>query len=114
MAEFYEVPKDTVKSTVKNNKEELESDGLDVLTGQQLKDVGSIVDLRSKSPSLTIWTPRTALRLGMLLRDSEVAKAVRTSLLDVAEKSNPIRPQLPAPKEIAEAIANSLKFLSLQ
>ena len=84
MATYFEVPVDTVKSVVKNNRDELVSDGLKVLRGKDLKDVRSIVDLASDTSQATIWTPRAALRLGMLLRDSEIAKNVRTVLLDVA------------------------------
>jgi phage antirepressor YoqD-like protein len=47
-----------------------------------------------KIPSLTTWTPRSALRLGMLLRDSAIAKQVRTLLLDLSELA-PTQPALP-------------------
>lgn len=82
MAEFYEVPPETIRTTIKRNLEELESDGLKTLRGKALKDVSFIMKLSSQAPHLTLWTPRAALRLGMLLRDSEVAKQVRTVLLD--------------------------------
>lgn len=85
MANYYDVSEDTVQSVIKNNREELVSDGLKVLKGKELKDVMSIADTTSKTPSLTIWTPRAALRLGMLLRDSAIAKQVRTLLLDLVQ-----------------------------
>lgn len=114
MADYYEVPVDTVKSVVKNNRDELTSDGLKVLRGKDLKDVRLVIDLTSeqaKIPSLTIWTPRAALRLGMLLRDSEVAKQVRTVLLDVAMQvssfSVPVKPILPS-RELALETARSV------
>jgi hypothetical protein len=84
MAEYYEVPVDTVQTAIKNNRDELASDGLKVLKGKELKDVMLLLNTTSKAPSLTIWTPRAALRLGMLLRDSEVAKQVRTIILNIA------------------------------
>jgi hypothetical protein len=85
MADYYEISADTVRSVVKNNRGELESDGLKVLKGKDLKDVRSNLDLTPDTAQAIIWTPRAALRLGMLLRDSEVAKQVRTTLLDVVE-----------------------------
>lgn len=85
MANYYDVSEDTVQSVIKNNREELISDGLKVLKGKDLKDVMSMTDTTSKTPSLTVWTPRAALRLGMLLRDSAIAKQVRTLLLDLAQ-----------------------------
>lgn len=84
LAEYYEVSEDTVQSAIKNNRDEFVSDGLKVLKGKELKDVVSLIDTTSKTPSLTVWTPRAALRLGMLLRDSAIAKQVRTLLLDIA------------------------------
>jgi hypothetical protein len=86
MADYYEVSVETIKTVLLRNREELESDGLKVLKGKALKDVRFIMNLTSdKIPSLTTWTPRSALRLGMLLRDSAIAKQVRTLLLDLVE-----------------------------
>jgi hypothetical protein len=86
MAEYYEVPVETIKTVLLRNRDELELDGLKVLKGKALKDVRFTMNLTSdKIPSLTIWTPRSALRLGMLLRDSAIAKQVRTLLLDLVE-----------------------------
>lgn len=86
MAGYYEVSIETVKSVLLRSRDEFESDGLKVLKGKALSDVRFMMNLTSdKIPSLTIWTPRSALRLGMLLRDSAIAKQVRTLLLDLAE-----------------------------
>lgn len=88
MSEYYEVSFETVKTVVLRHKDELASDGLKVVSGQELKDVRFNMNLTSdKAPSLTIWTPRAALRLGMLLRDSAIAKAVRTVLLNIVEST---------------------------
>jgi uncharacterized protein YcaQ len=56
MAEYYEVPVDTVQTAIKNNRDELASDGLKVLKGKELKDVMLLLNTTSKAPSLTIWT----------------------------------------------------------
>jgi phage antirepressor YoqD-like protein len=95
VAEYYEVPIETVKSTVKNNRAELSRNGHRVLRGQ---DARSIVDLASLSPSisqLALFTRRAILNVGQLLRDSDVAEAVRTALLDAGEKeiAQPAIPQ---------------------
>ena len=90
MAEYYEVPTETVRTVLKRHRDELESDGLTILRGKALKEVRFMMNLTSnEQPHLTIWTPRAALRLGMLLRDSEVAKQVRNVLLDVAQAAEP-------------------------
>lgn len=85
MAEFYEVSEDVVRDNIRRYRDEFELDGLKVVKDVELKDVSEMISLTSKTPQATIWTPRAALRLGMVLRDSEVAKQVRTSLLDAVE-----------------------------
>ncbi|MDV2997678.1 MAG: hypothetical protein N4J56_007383 [Chroococcidiopsis sp. SAG 2025] len=89
MAAFYEVSVEAVQKVIQRHRDELDFDSLKTLRGKALKDVMDKMSITSKAPSLTIWTPRAALRLGMLLRDSPVAKVVRTSLLDAVEKVIP-------------------------
>ncbi len=87
--DFYEVSVDTIHASLKRHKDELTSDGVKVIRGSALRDVSDIVSVSQRTPKLTVWTPRAALRVGMLLRDSSVAKAVRTALLDLVEKVVP-------------------------
>ena len=81
LADFYEVSVSTIDSNYQRNKEEFESDGVKVLRGGSLKDVRRIMRLTSKSPQETIYTPAGALRMGFILRDSKVAKEVRTNAI---------------------------------
>jgi hypothetical protein len=70
----------TPQITVWTPKEEFEQDGLKFLRGNALKEVCDLMSLSPSTPQSAVWipwTPRSALRLGMLLRDSEVAKFVR-------------------------------------
>ena len=90
LSEYYEVSVETIQKVIQRHREELKSDGLKSIRGRALKDVADSLSISKKTPRLTIWTPRAALRLGMLLRDSPIAIAVRTSLLDMAEKVVPI------------------------
>lgn len=85
MAEFYGVGEDTIKKNLSRHKAELETDGLKVLRGKDLRDAKDTMSLASDTSQATAWTPRSALRLGMILRDSEVAKQVRSTLLDLVE-----------------------------
>ena len=89
LSEYYEVSVETIQKVIQRHREELKSDGLKSIRGKALKDVMDKLSISRKTPQLTIWTPRAALRLGMLLRDSAVAIAVRTSLLDMAQKVVP-------------------------
>ncbi len=96
VVEFYETKTNVVKSALRRYRQEFESDGLKTLKGRQLKsfkDVSVTMAESSKVPSLIIWTPRAALRLGMVLRDCALAASVRTSLLDAVEKAIPAQNQ---------------------
>ncbi len=99
-ANYYEVSRDAIKQVISRNNEELTQDGLKVLGRNELSDMISMENvasdmvslanigefISSKTRSLTLIPRRALLRIGMVLRDSEVAKAVRTALLD-AERS---------------------------
>ena len=88
LAGFYEVNTDAVESALRRHRDELESDGLKTLKGRQLKafkDASASLTEASKTSQLVIWTPRAALRLGMVLRDSVIAQALRSSLLNAVE-----------------------------
>jgi hypothetical protein len=102
VAEFYEVPIETVKSAVKYHKTEFDADGLKVLRGRELKDARLKFNLASKTSQSLIWNPRATLRLGYLLRDSSIAKAVRTTSLDFIE--NAAKPKAAPPKSQAEML----------
>ena len=113
LAEFYEVPEPNIRQLLKSHKGEFKSDGLRVLKGKELREVSDRRSLTSEGISsqavnLTIWTPRATLRLGMVLKDSAVAKEVRTSLLDAVEKV------IPAQQETIEELRLKLKLANAQ
>ena len=90
IARYYEVESSVVRHASKQHRDELNSDGWRSVKGREelknLRDKGSdVFSLPEATTRVATWTPRAALRLGMVLRDSAVAKAVRTSLLDAAE-----------------------------
>lgn len=90
IARYYEVESSVVRHASKQHRDELLSDGWYEIRGQEnlkaLRSIGSeVFSLPEATTRIAIWTPRAALRLGMILRDSVVAKAVRTSLLDAVE-----------------------------
>ena len=93
LVDYYEVSGETIQKVIQRHRNELNSDGLKRIRGKALKDVMDRLSISKRTPQLTIWTPRAALRLGMLLRDSEVAQAVRTSLLNAVEKVIPAQAQ---------------------
>ncbi|MEU2788531.1 hypothetical protein [Streptomyces sp. NPDC007100] len=91
VADYFEVGDEAVKSIMKRHRDELRSNGMHALRGSDLQVFErSNLDLSKESypqgrAHLTLYTRRTILNIAMLLRDSEVARAVRTYLLDVEE-----------------------------
>lgn len=105
VAIYYEVGIEAIQSIIKENRDELESDGFkkfkkndilrNVLEGHNVRNerTRSLVVVNGKEISinntgLNLFSKRSILRVGMLLRDSEIAKEVRTRLLDIEYESN--------------------------
>ena len=93
-----EVSKSVIEMCVKNNREEIESDGYKVWKKSDFNETK--IDLVSSTRTnftiklgeeevtisnrgVALFPKRAILRVGMLLRDSEVAKELRTRLLDI-------------------------------
>lgn len=119
VAEFYKVSEVQIRRIIKDNREEIESDGyrvwklkeiIDLFTnGSDTNSNGCVINDIAVKPTIeksktgitidfndcegnyltvpnngkALFTKRAVLRIGMLLRDSEVAKEVRSRLLDV-------------------------------
>lgn len=104
VADFYEVDVENIKWHIRNNRDELNSDGFVVYKSQNFrKEFDSLLKInncsggfnieflngetiKSSNKGLSLFTRRAILRIGMLLRDSEIAKEVRSQLLNIEEK----------------------------
>jgi hypothetical protein len=84
-ANYYEVHEDAIEEVIRNHREELSADGLRVLRGKELSGFKTETGFSSRAAALTIIPRRALLRIGMLLRDSAVARQVREYLLNVEE-----------------------------
>ncbi|GAB2912069.1 hypothetical protein GCM10022245_53960 [Streptomyces mayteni] len=87
VAEFYEVDREAVKKIVIRHRGELIESGLRVLDGLELQrfkrdNLSPYPGLPQPRRSLTLYPRRAVLNVGMLLRDSVVARQVRSYLLD--------------------------------
>ena len=94
VAEYYGVTEEVIKWHVGEHRKELEENGFKVLREDELKnfkaDLTKIVklsqfDIGARAKLLAVFSKRATLNIGMLLRDSEVAKQVRSALLDIEE-----------------------------
>lgn len=104
VADYYEVDPHTVEMICSRNSDELNSDGVcrkkvkDFLNSQHVRaekysytttfvyDNG--LNITMSNGGLKVFPRRAILRIGMLLRDSEIAKEVRTQLLNIEEKTS--------------------------
>lgn len=94
-AEYYEVDKNTLKQTIKRNKNEFILDGYKVLKGEELKkfrEACKVQGVPSKKTTQFAIIPRRALlRIGMLLTESNIAEQVRDYLLDTEDILNEVK-----------------------
>lgn len=104
VADYYEVDPHTVEMICSRNSDELNSDGVcrkkvkDFLNSQYVRAEKSSytttfvydngLNITMSNGGLKVFPRRAILRVGMLLRDSEVAKEVRTQLLNIEEKTS--------------------------
>ena len=131
VANFYGVSEVTIRTVVKRNYDELAEDGygawkaedfrkfqdetfLNVTTSKgklivTFKD-GNTLEFGARGVGL--FTKRAILRVGMLLRDSEVAKEVRTRLLNIYDASysltNVVEKEVDGIKAELDALATQL------
>src|SRR5688572_21899682 len=89
VAEYFEVDEEAVNSIVRRHREELEENGYRLLQGADLRDflVVNLTTRKVPGRGLSVFSRRVVLNVAMLLRDSEVARRVRTCLLDSEEES---------------------------
>lgn len=82
VAEYYEVNDDVIRQLFVRNKEELMSNGAKTLEGSGLRDMKSLSGFKSRARSITVYSVRAVLNVGMLLRDSIIAREIRSQLLN--------------------------------
>lgn len=106
VAEYYEVGEKAIETIYSRHRDELESDGVSIKSYKEFLNiqnegleisyvVGKTIftfangnELTVPNRGLKVFPRRAILRVGMLLRDSEVAKEVRTQLLNIEEKTS--------------------------
>ncbi|MFG3254026.1 restriction endonuclease [Streptomyces sp. NPDC048172] len=95
VAAYFGVDIKAVRSLVVDHRQELEANGYRVLSGAELSSFKELSSLdKHTGRHLALFTRRTVLNVAMLLRDSVVARQVRTYLLDAesGQRSEPSAP----------------------
>jgi len=87
IAYFYAIDNSTIDRYLSQNEDELKHNGYVNLKGKALKEFkeefGWMLKEGAKAPQLGIFNFRSFLNLGMLLTESEKAKALRSKILDI-------------------------------
>ncbi|ARK21865.1 DNA-binding protein [Sporosarcina ureae] len=91
LAIFYDVDNRTIERYVASHSEELKNNGYELLRGKRLKnfmsayskDFGTDIHVGTKTTVLGVFDFRTLLNVGMLLVESENARVLRQTILDI-------------------------------
>ena len=103
VAAFYDVAEMTVRNVVQDHRDELTEDGYRVIAGQEVNALKAFPNspVLKGTQRLAVFPRRAVLRMGMLLRDSEIAMQVRSFLLNVEEVTHPgIDVMVPAAEDV--------------
>ncbi|MFC9844165.1 restriction endonuclease [Streptomyces sp. NPDC060223] len=105
VAAYFEVAETVINNLLSRHRQELECNGLRILRGSELQEFKelNLSSYRSGYPqprsSLALWSRRAVLNVAMLLRDSDVARQVRTYLLDMEYLARTLPVENPAPSD---------------
>src|SRR5690606_28864914 len=90
VAQYYEVSIELIRRVVSDHRSELDDDGYRVVLRSTFeREVGSLSNLDPRSRQIALFPRRAILRVGMLLRESPVARRVRDALLNTYEEVTP-------------------------
>ena len=115
VADYYEVSIEAIKGTYKYHKEEFVTDGaikhsisdiknsigvkypnlkMDNIKGGMIIEIDENTKIVVPNVGVILFPKRAILRVGMLLRDSTIAKEVRTQLLNIVEVAQEEKPEI--------------------
>lgn len=112
VADFFETTADAIEKAVQRNRQELEENGYTVLRGSAYRAFAAdnLSAANPKTRTVALFTRRTILNVGQILTESEVARRVRTYLLEVEEQAAPEqKSEALRQLEVAEARMRVLK-----
>lgn len=92
IATYYGVKVSAIESIERRNRDELISDGYKNYKKSEIENlIGQVDRLEIANRGMNLFTKRAILRVGMLLRDSEIAKEIRSRLLDVFHDASELK-----------------------
>ncbi|BAT56692.1 unknown protein (plasmid) [Nostoc sp. NIES-3756] len=122
LANYFEYSIQGIKHIYERNSKEFRTHETKKLTGKELTDARSKLELPSRTSQARVFSPLGTLRIAMLLSESEIAAQVRTIILDlvasvpkVTMQSEPIptpAPALPPVEQRLHTLVQSMKTLA--
>jgi hypothetical protein len=107
VANYYEATTEAVRTIIKRNRDEFESDGMVVLSGKELKDFKELLclgqdepSINSKTSQITLLTKRSLLRVGLIMTNNFISTKIRNYLLNLEEKSTREQKQWAIQREV--------------
>ena len=88
LVEIFGVSESTIEKYLASHSDELKGNGYTVLRGQKLREFKALMDVSvtdygNKTPTLGVFTFRATLNLAMVLVESDLARAIRSRILDI-------------------------------
>jgi hypothetical protein len=87
VADFYEVEERTIERYLEKYSEELLANGYFLCRGKRLKDFklqfAPVINVGSKTTQLGLFNFRSLLNIGMLIKEGDKAKKIRSLILDL-------------------------------
>ncbi|MGA5701909.1 restriction endonuclease [Peterkaempfera bronchialis] len=114
VADYFEVGETAIYNMVTDHRDELEASGYRVLEGEELTRFKRVSGMPSRTRALALFPRRAVLNVAMLLRDSDVARQVRSQLLDLADAARPSAALDAYVAELARRVAEEVVLRRLQ
>ena len=105
VANYYEVGTKAIASLVFDNRAEMLANGYRVIEGAELNSLKESSQIGARAPRLAVFNRRAVVRVGLLLRDSPIARAVRDAVQDGYEAAQVFQ----VPRTFAEALELAAK-----
>lgn len=113
VAEYYNVTKEVIRQVKVRNDEELSLDGVRHYKNKEIKELinsGNMSQLKIPPTGTLLFSKRAVLRVGMLLRDSDVANKIKEELGIPVESNLFLRKEIKFKKELD----NSLEEIKME
>ncbi|WP_242055910.1 hypothetical protein [Nostoc flagelliforme] len=111
IAEYFSVTESAVKELTRVNQSEFQTQETKTFTGIDLRDARQTLCLPSRTSQVRVFSALGALRIAMILQQSQVAAQVRTIILDLVAAVPSVTAQTPVPASALPPVEQRLQTL---